>query len=94
MLRGLSLTSGSSLTVQPTLIVDELYHVTVDLITRDLTGSLLYMSSGAVTIEMGLLQSYLVVVISNNDSREGFVYQKPLSDYKMHTISVNVVNNR
>lgn len=95
VMSGISLKTNSLLTVQPTLIIEPVSHITLDLITRDLSGSLLYMSSDNSTVEISLLQSYLAVVIATAGGfRQGFLYDISLSDYKLHTISVTVHNDR
>ena len=95
VMKGLRLSSDALLTIQPSLIAEPLYHVTVDIITRGLSGSILYMSSQNSTVEIALLQSYLAVVVQTEDGViTGSLYDKQISDYKLHTVTVTLNDNR
>ena len=84
----------SLLTVQPFIPILDSLNITIELTLDSITGSVIALSTGDVTVEIGVVPSMLIVALSVGGVAEGIEFPLSTEDQYFHTISVIINTSR
>ena len=84
----------SLLTVQPFIPILDSLNITIELTLDSITGSVIALSTGDVTVEIGVVPSMLIVALSVGGVAEGIEFPLSIEDQHFHTISIIINMSR